>query len=375
MRPSILQEQPIAAYTEIEDQLDASDNEGVDDQRELGSGNLLRDPSLGYVWSVSRLGPSNNERFDDQEEVGSGNVLRDPLLGYVWSVPRSAIAGEVMEPEEEVIPPIDDRRPVVDTTAVPYRWICHLALDFGPDPAHPNNNIHARGSGTLISDRHVLTAGHNIISPRFGQVQGIRVTPGHNCAASRAAPLGFTTAASWQTHPQWQAARNFQFDFGLLTLRSAIGRQRQPALGNQPLGFWGSTDLGEGTRINPRTPADLNRRRAYISGYPGDKCCFRRFDPTTQHCRVNSWAGAQFRSSGHITNPSPASAPRLILYDLDTYFGHSGSPVWLRWDRFRNLVAVHTGPGSAVPSEPPHVSNRGVRVTADLLAQVRDWMR
>ena len=99
-------------------------------------------------------------------------------------------------------------------------------------------------------------------------------------------------------------------------------------------------------------------------------------DGTCEFCR----SGAenlceQFRATGRVTNGSPAGAPRLMLYDLDTFEGHSGSPVWLRSDNFRNLVGIHTGPGSDVPGEPAHVSNRAVRVTEDVMTQVRAWMR
>jgi V8-like Glu-specific endopeptidase len=62
----------------------------------------------------------------------------------------------------------------------------------------------------------------------------------------------------------------------------------------------------------------------------------------------------------------------LILYDMDTMPGHSGSPVWLA---SKNLVAIHTGPGRFVPGEPPRRSNRGVRITSEVLSQVQAWMR
>jgi V8-like Glu-specific endopeptidase len=325
----------------------------------------------------------------EEPEVGdfeSMRVYRNPRLGYIRSVHRSAADRELDEREPEIVHS-DERRPVLNTVEVPYRWICHLQLNFGPDPTSPGNDITGRGTGTLISPRHVLTCGHNLyndfpdIAPNLiREVRSVRVTPGYNCAAQRAAPFGFAPAASWRYHSRWRSGMEMQFDYGLITLNSAIGARRQQALGNRPLGFWGSTEQGEGTRINPRAPNELQGRRVNISGYPGDKCCYQQYiDLSTGNpirtCRSQAWAGAQFRASGTVTNASPASAPRLILYDADTYGGHSGSPVWLLWGNFRNLIAIHTGPGRYVPGESPGISNRGVRITADVLRDVQSWMR
>jgi V8-like Glu-specific endopeptidase len=58
----------------------------------------------------------------------------------------------------------DDRILVHDTTAVPFRFICHIHCLFkNPSGGEP---IRTYGSGTLISDRHVLTAAHLVHHPK-----------------------------------------------------------------------------------------------------------------------------------------------------------------------------------------------------------------
>ena len=66
---------------------------------------------------------------------------------------------------------------------------------------------------------------------------------------------------------------------------------------------------------------------------------------------------------------SASSTDPRIAYALDTFGGHSGSPVWLRWQGVRTLVAVHTQNGGG------RGFNRGVRISADVLANVKAWCR
>ena len=82
-----------------------------------------------------------------------------------------------------------------------------------------------------------------------------------------------------------------------------------------------------------------------------------------------------WRSNGHIVNPSPPTEPRSITYDMDSFHGDSGGPVWVRWQDYRNIVAVHTG-GFPDPADPTRIiANMGVRITDEVLTQLRTWMR
>ena len=64
-----------------------------------------------------------------------------------------------------------------------------------------------------------------------------------------------------------------------------------------------------------------------------------------------------------------------MTFDAYSAQGHSGGPVWLNWQGYRSLVAVHTG-GFPRPTAPfDIIANEGVRITAPLLQQLRAWMR
>jgi V8-like Glu-specific endopeptidase len=226
----------------------------------------------------------------------------------------------------------------------------------------------------LIGPRHVLTAGHCLFAFVKGsagtskrtKASAIRVSPGRNGGLN---PLGSATMQSFRVSAGWLASRNPRLDYGLITLREAIGDRAQAALGGKPLGYWGNPVHGMGTMISLRNPAALEGQLINISGYPGDKP-----------------AGTAWRASGAVVNVSPAAGSELIYHDIDTCGGHSGSPIWIRSGQTRNFVAIHTGscvlgPDCTVAPGVPcrrggqrRSSNRGVRINFALLRDVAEWM-
>jgi V8-like Glu-specific endopeptidase len=286
------------------------------------------------------------------------------------------------EIESEVLG-ADTRGFVQDTRPVPCRFVCWLALTF----VHPVSGavITGRGTGTLISPRHVLTAGHNLFHQTLRvPVREVRVGPGFNCLEKRGDVFGVVTSRDTAVSAGWNPTLNDEFDYGVITLPTAIGSSRPKALGGAQLGWWGSKDLGGDTRINPVTVARLRGIGVGVNGYPGDKCCIRGADdglcnrPLAAACREILWATAQFRAFGRITDPSPVAIPGVFHYDADTCGGHSGSPVWVTWrdDKsgrtYRNLVGIHTGARGLTPG--PGRTNEAVRITDAVMADVRTLM-
>jgi len=328
---------------------------------------LLTHPSFGYGRRVSAEW--------EAAEPEAGPLLTHPTLGVGRLVSAEAEFEEEIEGEEEILG-ADDRKVVRNTTAAPYRWVCCLDLYY-PDPDDSKKLQFYRGSGTLIGEKHVLTCGHNLVNNIEGSkgttrklaVKRIVVTPGRNGAATTArgkAPFGKCRAASCRTSDQWKASLDRQYDFGLIKL--------QRNLGGGSTGYWGSPSKGQKTKIEVVDPSAMSGKILNLSGYPGDKC---KDQPPVgsaskamiQACAESDWASAQWRASGSVVNPSPSGNPRLIVYNPDTFGGHSGSPVWFYYaNGVRNLIAIHTG------NWPPLSANRGVRLTAENLNLVKKWM-
>jgi V8-like Glu-specific endopeptidase len=336
----------------------------------------IQHPRLGYG---RRLAPGASDS-ELEWETGGGGLVQHPRLGYGRRLPAGVADGELDElpsqdaggrtqMEEEIIG-TDDRVRVNPTTGVPYRWVCSLMLSF-PDPAVPGGTLAFRGSGTLIGNRHILTCAHNLRDRMEGAaalstVSSVTARPAHNLGAN---PFGTARSSRVRWAAGWNGSTATQ-DYGLITLSTPLGARTHASLGGQPLGFWSSPTHGGGTRIHPVGDDILRNAPLNVSGYPGDKCGAlpARGSATGAQlgaCPSSRWASTQWQSFGRVVSLAPAG---LVLYDMDTKGGHSGSPVWLRWQGFRNLTAVHTGYS-------PPTGNRGVRLTDTVLKQVRAWMK
>lgn len=313
-----------------------------------------------------RLGPV---RALSQGEFGqrrASRVRMHPRLGPIRLLAESG-TDSIGEREEGEILGTDQRVLLRQTTAAPIRWVCHLELKFP--------GFEAKGTGALITPRHILTCAHNLYDDVSKQeVRQVIAAPGRINSSAAGAPFGTATSARVHYPSAWRTSRNQEFDFGLITLQQSIGDTTHASLGGGKLGYW--ENPGQGTRISAVAPAALQGQAVETAGYPGDKCGSQPSVGSASPTQMNACPWSQVASTpwfarGRITNPSPAGAARLMLYDLDTYAGQSGSPVWLR---SRNLVAIHTGPGWTVSGEPRGRSNRGVRITDELLREVRRWM-
>lgn len=300
-----------------------------------------------------------------EEETGGAQVrFNVPKIGD-----KSGFQEIDFELEEEIFPP-DDRKAVTDTTKLPFRFICHLLIGM---KAADGTQATGRGSGTLISNKHVLTVAHNLrvrLGGKTFSAQKITVTPGRNTSFSNRlkwTPFGASKAKSWACHSKWEKSFDWQYDFGLITLKEEIGKKTFASLGRKPLGYWGSIANGGGTLLESFAPATIKDKIINVGGYPGDKC---GADPDKPSCPDAKRVGTQFISYDKVLDPAPAAEPRLVYHRADLRQGQSGSPLW-RWDKVhRYLVGIQS---TETTSGGAPLRNSGVRITSDVLSQLKAW--
>jgi V8-like Glu-specific endopeptidase len=212
----------------------------------------------------------------------------------------------------------DTRVQVTNTTAVPFRWIVNLAIDFNGD------GIIDKGcTGEMVGPRLVLTAGHCVYDPVLMQsAHYVILTPGQN---GPSAPYGHQLAdgSALSITIGW-ASGDPNYDLATITLPDQ-------ALYNQVGAF----------TVAVADDSYLNGESVNVAGYPGDKPY-----------------GTQWSAFGKIT----AFTSNMISYDADTAGGEDGGPVWIYIGTNRYLVGVHTrgvGDSNCAAS-----SNCGTRITS-----------
>ncbi len=218
----------------------------------------------------------------------------------------------------EVIIGKDDRVRIQNTKVVPWNRICHLTIEA-------QNGHKYLGTGALIGPRTVVTAGHCVfLHDAGGWPKSITVTPGRN---DNERPFGQAKAVQLHTVKGWKVGKNREYDYGAITLGPGIKMSPPSAFGFAAL----SDSAIQGKKLN-------------TAGYPGDKP-----------------AGTMWYNGRMVK----AVQPRVLVYDIDTMGGQSGSPVWLKQNGKRIQVAIHTNGMSS--------GNSATRITPPVLANMRSW--
>jgi V8-like Glu-specific endopeptidase len=271
-----------------------------------------------------------------------GETESGERLGNEFVSPDQFVSADEFELEDVGVINGDNRVRVKDTTGVPWRWICKI------DVADSRGRPAGSGTGVLISNRHVLTAAH-VVHDAYKNMQQYTVTviPALNDLDEPFDRYSLASKPKIRQEYDPIADDNFDWDYALLTLSTAVGEKGFKALSDKPLCYWASPQCGANTvlaRLDPRT---LNGKAAYTAGYPGGKG------------GKQLWCAAGILHSVNVRR-------RSMFTTADTTRGQSGSPVWVVDNKRQCMVGIAAGAGTS--------SNRVVRVTRELVRQLRAWI-
>jgi V8-like Glu-specific endopeptidase len=264
---------------------------------------------------------------------------RRPLESYVTEAGGQALVVEVLTDVAaasfgssaaitdrmvfEIVLGTDDRVRVTKEhmAANPWRQICALRIVSQTDRTFV-------GTGWFIAPGVLATAGHCVfLQDEGGWAKSIRVIPAKHGAEE---PFGSMTSAEFASVDGWVEKRQRDFDYGVIFLNDrSIGDQ----LGN--------------FAVSVLDPADLRGTDAQISGYPADRdnAAFQYF-----HAR-----------------PLVDVTDTRLIYDIDTFGGQSGSPIWQETGE-TGLVAVGIHTTGNVSS------NSGTRISGDVMDNLVNWI-
>lgn len=223
----------------------------------------------------------------------------------------------------------DDRVRVLDTDLAPWRMICALRMEgtFGA----------AIGTGWLVGPRTIITAGHCVHHIPFlgGWATAIQVSAGRN---GEEFPFETITATRFSSVDAWINDANPDFDYGCIHLEEPLGDH---------VGWFG---------IGSLTPSELEGHMLNISGYPADR-----------------GAGSeQYFHANRVLHVSD----RRVFYDVDTFGGQSGAPVWVQEDAEDDplVIGIHAYGTGGTPFDLGIEANSAPRIIPEVFELIKGWI-
>jgi glutamyl endopeptidase len=266
------------------------------------------------------------------ETVPAGGTvnLGRPIDAYFGSfgtaIERAAARAKVQPTILESIIGDDDRVRVTNNALYPWRCICSLLITA-------NTGAQYIGTGWLVSPRLVLTAGHCVyMADENGWASQIEVIPGRN-AGER--PFGSAISRDLRSVSGWTQDNDSNCDYGAIILPP------DKRYGEQ-LGWFGYAT---------RDDDYLKSITVNLAGYPGDG------GKVGQAVDGSQWYN--FRAIKEVMD-------RQVSYEIDTYGGQSGAPVWeMTSNGSRYGVGIHTWGTSVV--------NGATRITREVFDNIVLW--
>lgn len=244
----------------------------------------------------------------------SRRVPRHLRVQQLWD------AGDLLFASVRSICGNDDRKLVTATETLPWRCVCQLIIEG-------LHGVKILGTGWIGGPNTIFTAGHNLLDPSKGQkATKVWVFPGR---AGTSAPYGYSLSTDFAVHPSWSTDMESKDDIGVIYVKEPIGKK---------LGWFGFANYSD---------SKLAALIVNNAGYAVDKPF------------ATMWS-----NSGRVSTVDAGT----IDYLIDTEGGQSGSPIFIvDQEGKRTVVGIHAY--GRCPS------NYGVRITADVFRQLKQWTR
>jgi glutamyl endopeptidase len=293
------------------------------------------------VKSISNAASSGRESASEvpktiQREVLQGSTEQaadlDQSLAARHFLVRGKQSGPLVKPASNFLETVigkDDRARILETSKLPWRMVCALDIES------PYGSFN--GTGWFVGPKTLITAGHCVCEKDImgGWAQKITVSPGRNGTER---PYGSAVATKFTSLDRWVQDQDPDFDVGCIHLDQPLGATT---------GFFS---------IGALPDDDLKNALVNISGYPADKA-----DGSEQWFHAN-----------HVTRVGP----RRVFYEVDTFGGQSGAPVWIYEDGSDKplAVAIHAYGTSGTPASFKITANSAPRILPEVLQQIRAWI-
>ena len=223
----------------------------------------------------------------------------------------------------EAVIGVDDRVKVAESllSANPWRQICALRI------RSQSNQLYV-GTGWFIGPKTLATAGHCVfLQDDGGWAKSIDVIPAKFGSST---PFGKMTSTRFSAVDGWTVQASRDFDYGVIHLDSnTVGLQ----IGKFP--------------VSSFSDGELKNVVLKVSGYPADR----------------EQANFQFFHERPILRMTPTH----LIYDIDTFGGQSGSPIWEDTEEDGVVaIGIHTTGGVT--------SNSGTRINDDVIDNLVTWL-
>lgn len=244
--------------------------------------------------SINRTssGPNLPVTFDPatgMETIGEdAGMFALPEKNWVDSDPGFAPSGKALDPSSDGIGLLNFNNisRVSDTTEFPWRANCKLYITFR---ATDDTVINLVGTGTLIGQKYVLTAGHNVYRHSYltktinAWAESIKIVP---ACSNNNEPYGSAQISTMHSWTGWTTDANYDHDLGLIRLDRPLGVLT---------GFYGY-GYDNCTFMTGNTLG----MAGYPAGFPADGSC------------MANWSGSFDACSGSV-----ATMNKAALYGLD----------------------------------------------------------